>query len=257
MASSAKQLNRERWNLLITLKNSVSPFMDGLAFIWLGFTIYELSRGLSPLLENIVTIIWLIFALHFFIELILAPKKRVYLKHNWLTALSLILPAFRVLRFLRVFRYLRLVRGLSLVKILASINRGMRALSKSLTRKVFIYVLSLTTMVVLSGAAGILNFERGLSTYFGSFWTALWWSAMMVTTMGSDYFPKSAEGRALAFFLAVYGFAIFGYVAATIASYIFSKVKKEESIGSVDQDIKELRSEIRELKAMIVQLKNE
>src|SRR5690606_16533202 len=100
-------------------------------------------------------------------------------------------------------------------------------LSKSFARKVFIYVLGLTVMVVLLGAAGILNFEKDVTDYFQGFGSALWWSAMMVTTMGSDYFPKSPEGRFLAFILAFYGFAIFGYVAATFASFLMSRVEKK------------------------------
>lgn len=77
----------------------------------------------------------------------------------------------------------------------------------------------------------------------------------MVTTMGSDYFPKSSEGRVLAFILAVYGFAVFGYVAATFASYLISKVKTEENKTTVDQEIKELRFEIERLKTLIMDLK--
>lgn len=225
--------------------------MDVLAFIWLAATIYELTEGLSPLLEKIVTSIWIIFAVHFISEFLLAPAKRMYLKHNWLTGISLLLPALRIFRFLRFFRYLRTIRSISLVRIISSINRGMRALSKTLTTRVFIYVLSLTLMVVFSGAAGILNFEKEHSDYVHSFGSALWWSAMMVTTMGSDYFPVTSEGRVLAFVLAVYGFAVFGYVAATFASFILSRVKNEEKKSSVEEEIDSLRTEIRELRAVI------
>lgn len=253
--TTPNELNRERWNLLVTLRNTLSPLMDMLAFIWLALTLYELSRGLSPALETIVTGVWIIFAVHFFLELMLAPRKRVYLKHNWLTAISLVLPAFRVFRFLRIFRYVRGLRSLSLVKILSSINRGMRALSKSLTRRVFVYVLSLTVIVVLSGAAGILNFESQDTTYFSGFGSALWWSAMMVTTMGSDYFPKSPEGRILALTLAVYGFAIFGYVAATFASFLISRVRKEEKKENLTEEFRLLRSEVTELKSLLMEMK--
>ncbi len=246
-----RALTRERWSLLITVKNTLAPLMDVLAFIWLGLTIYELTQGLSPATENIVTIIWVIFAAYFGIELVLAPEKKVYLKHNWLTGISLLLPAFRIFRFFRVFRYLRTIRSFSLVKIISSINRGMRTLSKTLTRKVFIYVMSLTLMVIFSGAAGILNFENGITNYFQGFGSALWWSAMMVTTMGSDYFPKSPEGRTLAFVLAVYGFAVFGYVAATFASFLMSRVKAGENKKNVEEELKLLRKEVGELKSII------
>lgn len=255
MSLMRKKLDRERWNLLVTIKNTLSPLMDVLAFIWLGLTVYELSVGLSRSLEIIVTTIWIIFAVHFFTELFLAPGKKIYLKHNWLTAISLVLPALRIFRFLRVFRYLRTIRGLSLVKIISSINRGMRTLSKTLSTRVFIYVLCLTLMVIFSGAAGIINFESGVTNYFKGYGSALWWSAMMVTTMGSDYFPKSPEGRTLALILAVYGFAVFGYVAATFASFLMSRVQNEKKDTNIAEEIKTLRSEVKELKSLIQKMR--
>jgi voltage-gated potassium channel len=246
-----KGLNRERWNLLVMVRNTISPLMDILSFVWLALTIYDLSQGLSHLLENFVTAIWIIFAIHFLTEFLLAPKKKIYLTHNWLTGISLFLPAFRVFRFLRVFRYLRGLRSLSLIKIVSSINRGMRSLSNSVAQKVFLYVLCLTIMVIFSGAAGILNFEGGEKSYISGFGSALWWSAMMVTTMGTDYFPESSEGRSLAFALAVYGFAVFGYVAASLASYLMGRVKKVEQKPSTEDELRLMRQEIRELKDII------
>ena len=37
--------------------------------------------------------------------------------------------------------------------------------------------------------------------------------------MGTDYWPQTSEGRILCFFLALYAFAVFGYVTAAIAAY--------------------------------------
>jgi voltage-gated potassium channel len=247
-----KELIRERWTLLVTLKNTLTPFMDILAFVWLGLTLLELTSGLSSLLQNLVTIIWIIFALYFLIEFILAPQKKVYLSHNWLTGISLFLPALRIFRFLRVFRYLRGLRSLSLLKIMSSVNRGMRSLGRSVVSRVSLYVLCLTAMVIFSGAAGILNLEGSKSDYISSFGSALWWSAMMVTTIGTDYFPQSPEGRILAFGLAVYGFAVFGYVAASLASYLMGKVKKESQNLSTEEEIKNLRKEIKELRDIVL-----
>jgi voltage-gated potassium channel len=41
--------------------------------------------------------------------------------------------------------------------------------------------------------------------------------------MGSDYFPLSGEGRLLCLLLAIYGFAVFGYVTASIASLFIAR----------------------------------
>ncbi len=54
-----------------------------LGFVWLVLFVVELIWGLSPLLEVIGWVIWLIFILNFAVEFILAPRKVVYLKSNW------------------------------------------------------------------------------------------------------------------------------------------------------------------------------
>jgi voltage-gated potassium channel len=87
------------------------------------------------------------------------------------------------------------------------------------------------------------DFERqGLTSY----WDALWWTAMIMTTIGSDYWPKTAEGRILAFLLSVYAFSIFGYVTAALASFLIGREKKSPS-----KEIEELRSEVQRLSGEI------
>ena len=61
--------------------------------------------------------------------------------------------------------------------------------------------------------------DTGAQTGFPDYGTALWWTAMLLTTMGSDYWPQTPEGRLLCLFLALYAFAVFGYVTAAIAAY--------------------------------------
>jgi voltage-gated potassium channel len=52
---------------------------------------------------------------------------------------------------------------------------------------------------------------------------------MLLTTMGSDYWPRSPEGRLLRFVLALYAFAVFGYVTAAIAAYFIGIDKQRAS----------------------------
>lgn len=54
---------------------------------------------------------------------------------------------------------------------------------------------------------------------FQSYPDALWWTAMIMTTMGSDYWSRMPVGRMLAFLLSSYAFTFLGYTAATIASH--------------------------------------
>jgi voltage-gated potassium channel len=228
-----------------------------LGFMWLALLVVELTRGLTPLLEALGSVIWALFVLDFVLRFTLAPAKVAYLKSNWLTALALLLPALRVLRVVRVFRVLgvaRAARGVRLFRLVSSLNRGMRALRATLGRRGFGYVVALTGVITFAGSAGMYAFEneapgRGLESYGA----ALWWTAMLMTTLGSDYWPRTAEGRVLCFLLALYAFAVFGYVTATLATFFVGRDAESQegelagagSLEALRQEVEMLRAELR------------
>lgn len=198
--------------------------MLALSAVWLSLLVLEFTSGLSPWLQTLNDVIWIAFVAQFALEFIVAPQKRMYLRKHWLTAISLALPALRLLRlarFARAARIARSMRGVRLARLIGAINRGMRGLARGFRRRGFGYVSMLTVMVAVIGAAGMYQFEGGSGSGagFDDYGAALWWTAMLLTTMGSESWPQSAEGRILCLLLAVYAFAVFGYVTAAIAAY--------------------------------------
>jgi len=251
-----EQLNNERKSLVVQIEEWLETPMLILGFVWLGLLIYELIWSLSPALELVGTIIWIIFIIDFAVKFILAPEKVDYLKSNWLTALSLLVPALRVFRIFRVFRFLRAARGIRLFRVLTSLNRGMKSLGASFARRGFGYVVALTAIVILAGAAGMLAFENETEGGIKTYADALWWTAMMMTTIGSEYFPRTTEGRILCFLLALYAFAVFGYVTATLATFFVGRDAENaesEIVGA--EDINALRGEIALLREEIKSLR--
>ncbi len=246
------EIARNRLQILHRLERGLETPMAVLGIAWLGLLVLELVRGLSPLGQDLVALIWAAFILDFVLRLSLAPRKWRFLRRNWFTLLALLLPALRLFRFIRFLRLLARLRGLQLLRLLSSVNRGMRALGSTMQRSGFGYVVGLTVAVVLAGAAGMLFFERELPDGSGleDFPTALWWTAMLITTMGSEYWPKTAEGRALCLLLAIYAFAVFGYVTAAIASLLIGQ-RPRTAAGSdpeaLRQEVAALREEVRRL----------
>jgi len=257
-AASAEEAVTQKYQLLQRLENLLETPMLILAFLWLALLIAELIRGESRLFEILGTIIWVIFILDFAVKFFLAPHKPAYLKRNWLVALSLLLPALRVFRVFRAFRLLRLARvgrGLRLFRVVSSLNRGMRALRASLRRRGFGYVIALSILVTFAGAAGMYAFESGAPGGMKSYGEALWWTAMVLTTMGSQYWPQTVEGRVLCVLLALYAFAVFGYVTATLATYFVGRDAENDEaelagakqLAALREELIALRAEIRDL----------
>ena len=248
-------LSRERFKLVKKIEQLLEGPMIFLGFIWLVLLVIDLSRGLNPTLAFISTIIWFIFIVDFLLKLILAPKKIKFLKHNWLAVISLIVPALRVFRIFRFVRIIRSARGLNLIKIVSSINRGMRSLNATMARRGFQYVVVLTLVVVFAGAAGMYAFENKVHGGLTSYYNALWWTFMLIITIGSEYWPQTSEGRVLCFLLALYGFAVFGYITATLASFFIGRdaEEKDAPIASAE-DVAELRKEIQLLTKAVNEL---
>lgn len=247
-AAVEEALRKERYELLRRVEEFLEAPMLVLAFVWLALLVVELIWGESLLFESVGTIIWIIFVLDFAMEFALAPGKIAYLKSNWLTALALVVPALRLFRVFRVFRLLRLARvgrSFRLLRVVSSLNRGMRALGASLSRRGFGYVIALTMLVTFTGAAGMYAFESGSPGGMKSYGEALWWTAMVLTTMGSQYWPETAEGRVLCVFLALYGFAVFGYVTATLATFFIGRdADNDEAELAGGRQLAALREEV-------------
>lgn len=241
----------ERYQLLKRFEDLFEGPMIVLGFVWLLLLIIELLNNSSPVLETAGTVIWIIFIFDFAVKFVIAPEKIDFLKSNVLTIISLIVPAFRLLRFFRLLRLLRITRGLRLVKVIGSLNRGMRVLSATMRRRAIGYVTVLTVIILFVGAAGMYAFEKDVTNGLTSYSTSLWWTGMILTTMGSEYWPKTPEGRILCVLLALYAFAVFGYVTATLATFFIGQDadSKKEIAGA--RQIEELKKEIRELKEMI------
>ncbi|MFC4175431.1 ion transporter [Microvirga sp. GCM10011540] len=234
----------ERWQVLTQLEEWLETPMLVLSFVWLSLVLVELVWGTSGVFELLGTIIWIVFIAEFVLRLVLAPDKLNFLRRNPITIVALLAPAFRMFY---VLRFLRLARGLRLVRIVGTANRGLNALRKSFGRRGLGYVLGATVLVTVLGAAGMLAFEsaREVEGGFESYGDALWWTAMLVTTMGSDFWPKTAEGRLLTLLISLYGFAVFGYITASFATFfIGQEAKSRESDVAGVGDLAALREEI-------------
>ncbi len=251
----------DRYQTLEQLEDWIETPMQILGFVWLALLVLELTQGLSPALTIISGVIWIVFIADFILRLTLAPQKMPYLKRNWLVAISLFVPAFRIFRITRAFRAVRIARvarSARLVSIVSSVNRGMRALRDTLGRRGFGYVVALTVVVILVGAAGMQAFERELPGGRGldNYATSLWWTAMIITTLGSDYWPLTPEGRVLCLLLAIYSFAVWGYITASLATFFIDRdaadnrasIAGESSIEMLRSDIAMLRAEVQALR---------
>jgi len=245
MASAAR-----RWGTLKQLNEWLEMPMAVLSLVWLIIVVWELVSGVD--LEAVLTAIWIVFLIEFVVRFSVAPAKLAFLKSNWLTVIALVVPALRIFRFLSILRAARVLRSFRLIRLVGTANRSMNALRRSLARRGFGYVVGLTLLVLCLGAAGMFNFEPAgeVAGGFHSYGDALWWTAMLLTSIGSQFWPTTTEGRFLTVLLSLYGFATFGYITATFASFFVGRDAETKS-GPVagSGEIRALAAEVRQLRA--------
>ncbi len=245
----------ERFELLENVQSILEPAMAalGLCFLvmlLLDYTATGLSARHQAWIDTALQVIWAIFLLDFAFRFLIAPAKGLFLRQNWFAALSLALP---FLRPFRVFRAIRVLRSLSLVRLLGGINRGIHVLRKVTRGRQFAYIAGMTVLVTFAGAVGARSFDQGIENApIQTFGDALWWSAAMVTTINNEKYVVSTEARVIAILLRVFAVSVFGFITASIASYLIgntgSGAETAEREAEVDitprAEIEALRSEL-------------
>lgn len=228
-----EKVRRERLRLLVQIDRILDGPMLILGLLWLMLLIVELVWRTTPLIDQLTWVLWGVFVVEYLIKLAIAPARMEYVKRNWIGLLSLAVPAFRVLRVVRVLRLARFARASRLVRILSTVNHSMRTLRMTMRRRQLGYVLALFVLVDVVGAAGMYAFERDVSgSPLVDYATSLWWTTMLLTTLGSDYWPRSGEGRILCTLLAFFAIGTLGYVTAALASFfIGSDVSRRRKNG--------------------------
>jgi len=261
IAAEKAVIKDERSALLHNLTKMTDKVMIALAFVWIGLMIGDFLGKLSPSLVILNNVIWAIFGIDFLVKFAIAPHKWLFLKTHWLLLISLILPAFRLLRILQV---LNALRALSLVRILTSLNIGISQLTDAMGRRGLGWITIVTVIVLFGGAAGMYSLEnvnqlsqQGYSNVvkvgggFQSYSDAVWWTAMLMTTIGSQYWPVTTAGRALCFFLSMFSLGVFGYITAALASFFVDKEDKAVPVRAREASVQALREEVRALRELI------
>jgi voltage-gated potassium channel len=188
--------------------------------------------------------LWGLFFLEFVAKFVLAPVKRVYLREHWLDVLVVLLP---FLRFLRVARVLRASRAIPVFRLLVFGGRGSGSTLALLKRRRLGQLAIASAMVILIGAAVGFLLESGApGSQMETFGDALWWSAALTTTVGSEISPVTTGGRVLAFVLMLYAIGVFSYFIASIASVLVESDRRatgqEKDLALDEREREVLRS---------------
>lgn len=223
---SPAAIRRERHRLVERLERLLDAPATFLAVVFVLALAAELvlsAQGASvpAVLLWVQTGIWIVFGVQFALGILLSPDRGRYLRRHWITAVSLLLPFFRILRILRAARLLRAFSG---VRALSAFNRAARSLGDVLVRTRAGYPLALAGTMAVLGSATLFLFEAESPTSsIDDYAEALWWTLTTLTTVGAASEPETVGGRIVGLLVMVSGLVILGYVAGVVGALLFER----------------------------------
>ena len=208
--------------------------MMGLAILSLvtlivGWTL-DLSASMKTSLETFDWLIWAIFTVELLIRLYLAPRRLRFLWKNPIDVAVVLVPTLQGLRALRIAmfaRIFRLARVGEMGKRAAKEERGLLNPSSAM------FSVLITVFVVSLAALMAWSVERDVAgSTIKTIPDAFWWAITTITSVGyGDKIPVSPEGKAVAVVLMFMGVALFGAIAATLATvFLRSDPSKNDAL---------------------------
>lgn len=225
-------VRRERYRLVERIEHLLDAPATFLAVVFVLALAAELilsAQGASvpSLLFWAQTGIWIFFGIQFGLGILVSPNRARYLRRHWITAVSLLLPFFRILRVLRAARVLRALSG---VRALSAFNRAARSLGDVLAWTRAGYPLALAGTMAVLGSATLFLFEAESPTSrIDDYPEALWWTLTTLTTIGAASEPVTVGGRIVGLLIMVSGLVILGYVAGVVGALLFERGRRREA----------------------------
>jgi voltage-gated potassium channel len=228
-----------------TLFRSVERMLDipmlVLSLLFLGLSLslelLPLSARTTNVIENMLGLIWGLFAAELALKLYLAPDRRLFLRTHWIDVVIVVLPFLRSLRVLRTF-------------VLSS--RVLRQI-RHMLRQYTLSLVGLTSLVTVGIASALVYLtERETDGPIQDYGDALWWAAATITTVGyGDVYPTTGLGRGVAVFLMVTGIAMFGLLTANVAALFVDE--DQQTKAQQPLEMAQIMARLDQLEQQIVQ----
>jgi len=217
----------------------------GAALVFLGFYAWavldDLQGPAGQVAEAVITVTWALFAIDYFVRLVLAEHRMQWFGRNLLDLAIVALPILRPLRLIRLLTVLAIFQ---------------RVAGKSLRGRVVVYTAVSTFMLVFVSALAMLDAERNYpDASITTFGDALWWACTTITTVGyGDRYPVSVTGRFIAVALMLGGIALLGTITATIASWLVQRVTEQDqaSQAATRQQVDKLSRQVQVLQDLLL-----
>lgn len=163
-----------------------------------------------------------VFVLDFFIELVFAPDKWGYVRRRFLFLLISI-PYLNIVTYLNISltpEELYFVRFIPLVRGALALSIVFGYFSSNAITSFFMSYIVIIIMLVYFCSLIFYQCEQAVNPQVDTYWTALWWAAMNMSTVGCYINAMTVEGRVIAVVLPVAGMIIFPLFTVYLTDFV-------------------------------------
>ena len=236
--ASSQLPKKKHRNYLLGFMNFVVLVLSVLLIVWISIDTFKRVN----FLENHAYMtfqfwVCIVFIIDFFVELGYAPDKWKFVRRRFVF-LILSIPYLNIINQMDIklsadalyfVRFIPLARGALALSIVISY------LSSNAVTSLFMSYMAI--MILVGYLCSLIFYQReaGVNPEVNSYWTALWWSAMNMSTVGCNISPVTVSGKIVAVVLPVAGMIIFPLFTVYLTDFVTRQVKKAKS-GDYDPD---------------------
>lgn len=218
---------------VMTFMNLVVLALSAALIAWISYDTFERIDFLQN--HAYMTFqfwVCMVFILDFFIGLYYAPKKWSYFKSRILFLL-LSIPVLNMVNMLDIklspdmlyfARFIPLARGALALAIVVSYVSTNAVTS--------LFASYITIMLFIAYFCSLIFYQReaGVNPDVNSYWTALWWTMMNLSTVGCSISPVTVAGKIVAVILPISGMIIFPLFTVYLTDYVSRSFKKNNEV---------------------------
>lgn len=171
-----------------------------------------------------------VFMTDFFVGMAYAERKWRFFWHRiWFLLLSI--PYLNIVNHMGIHLShdaLYFVRFIPLARGALALSIVIGYVSSNAVTSLFMSYLSIMLLVGYFCSLIFYQREAGVNPQVNSYWTALWWSAMNMSTVGCDISPMTVSGKIVAVILPVSGMIIFPLFTVYLTDYVTRSMKKAQ-----------------------------
>ncbi len=220
-------------NMLFTAMNIAVLVLSLLLIVFISIDTFENVNFLES--HRYMTFqLWvcIFFILDFFVGLFHSGNKKSYFWQR-IVFLLLSIPYLNIIGLLDIplshtalyfIRFVPLARSaLALAIVTGYVS------SNAITNLFISYTLILLALCYFCSLI-FYHCEFGINKAVTSYWSALWWSAMNLTTVGCDISPITPVGKIIHVFLPISGMVMFPLVTVYLTNYVTRKSKEHRPV---------------------------